>query len=109
MLLQPIIENAIRHGLRYKDDNEGELNIEFSMEDNSLVCRINDNGIGIKRSKELKTNTHVEYQSKGMKLTESRINAINMISIKKIKMEVTDKYDDEKKPIGTLVAIYFEQ
>jgi len=109
MLLQPIIENAIRHGLRYKDDNEGELNIDFSMEGNNLVCRINDNGIGIKRSKELKTQTHVEYQSKGMKLTESRINAINVISPKKIRMEVQDKYDNDGKAIGTLVIIYFEQ
>jgi len=109
MLLQPIIENAIRHGLRYKDDNEGVLNISFDMEGIKLLCKIDDNGIGIKRSRELKTNTHVEYQSKGMKLTESRISAINMISHKKIQMEVKDKYNDIGMAIGTLVLIYFEQ
>jgi len=109
MLLQPIIENAIRHGLRYKDDNKGVLNIDFNMEDNRLLCRIDDNGIGIKKSTELKSNTHVEYQSKGMKLTEARINAINMISQKKISMEVKDKYDHMGSAIGTLVLIYFEQ
>lgn len=109
MLLQPIIENAIRHGLRYKDNNEGLLNVKFSKEGKSIVCRIDDNGIGIKRSKELKTTSHVEYQSKGMKLTESRIAAINMISPKKITMEVKDKYDDTGVAIGTLVIINFEQ
>ena len=109
MLLQPFIENAIRHGLRYKEDNEGELDVDFNMEGTTLVCRINDNGIGIKKSKQLKSNTHVEYQSKGMRLTESRINAINMISPKKIRMEVKDKLDDLGNPIGTMVVIYFEQ
>ena len=109
MLLQPIIENAIRHGLRYKDNNNGLLNISFAKQDNIIICRIDDNGIGIKRSKELKTKAHVEYQSKGMKLTESRIAAINMISSRKITMEVKDKYDDTGNPIGTLVVIKLEQ
>jgi ligand-binding sensor domain-containing protein len=109
MLLQPIIENAIRHGLRYKENNEGMLNINFSNENNNVVCRIDDNGIGIRRSRELKTNTHVEYQSKGMKLTESRIAAINMISVRKIYMRIEDKYDEQGNAIGTLVIINFEQ
>ena len=74
-----------------------------------MLCKIDDNGIGIKKSTELKTNTHVEYQSKGIKLTMSRINAINMISEKKISMEVRDKYDETGIGIGTLVLIYFEQ
>jgi LytS/YehU family sensor histidine kinase len=109
MLLQPIIENAIRHGLRYKENNEGVLIIDFKMNGNILICKIDDNGIGIKKSKELKTNTHVEYQSKGMKLTESRIQAMNMISSKKIKMEVNDKYNDLDEGVGTVVIMYFEQ
>ena len=109
MLLQPIIENAIRHGLRYKENNDGVLNIDFNKDGNNVVCRINDNGIGIKKSMELKTNTRVEYQSKGMTLTESRINAINVISQKKIAMEVKDKYDEQGVGIGTQVKISFEQ
>jgi LytS/YehU family sensor histidine kinase len=109
MLLQPIIENAIRHGLRYKEINEGMLTVDFTMNGNVLICQIDDNGIGIQRSRELKTTSHVEYQSKGMKLTESRINAINMISSKTISMEVKDKYDAKGNAMGTLVIIKFEQ
>ena len=109
MLLQPIIENAIRHGLRYKDNNDGILSVTFSQEGDAVVCRIDDNGIGIVRSRELKTNSHVEYQSKGMKLTESRIAAINMISTKKISMAVENKYDASGRATGTLVIIKFEQ
>ncbi len=109
MLLQPIIENAIRHGLRYRDTDDGELDIDFSIEGSDLVCRINDNGIGIKRSMELKGTTPIEYQSKGMKLTQSRIDAINMLSKKSISMEVTNKYNPAGMATGTLVLIRFEQ
>jgi LytS/YehU family sensor histidine kinase len=109
MLLQPIIENAIRHGLRNRDGNEGVLTILFAKDQNTLVCTIDDNGIGIKKASEMKTNTHVEYQSKGMKLTESRINAINMLSDKKILINSKDKYDNAGKASGTLVTVVFEQ
>jgi LytS/YehU family sensor histidine kinase len=109
MLLQPIIENAIRHGLRYKDNNEGMLNIEFASRADSIICKITDNGIGIRKSKELKSTTHVEYQSKGMKLTESRIAAINMISEKKISMEIIDQYDTMGMAVGTIVILIFMQ
>jgi LytS/YehU family sensor histidine kinase len=109
MLLQPIIENAIRHGLRYKENKDGILRINFSKDGDIVLCQIDDNGIGMRRSRELKTTTHVEYQSKGMKLTESRIAAINMISEKKIRMEVRDKYDEKGQAVGTLVVLYFMQ
>jgi hypothetical protein len=44
-----------------------------------------------------------------MKLTESRIAAINMISVRKIYMRIEDKYDEQGNAIGTLVIINFEQ
>ena len=44
-----------------------------------------------------------------MKLTESRIAAINMISSRRITMDVKDKYDETGNAIGTLVIIKFEQ
>ena len=110
MLLQPIIENAIRHGLRNKDtDTGGMLRIDFIMNGNKLVCTIDDNGVGMKKAAELKTTTHVEYQSKGMKLTMARIQAINMMSEKKITIEIVDKYDDNNEASGTLFILSFEQ
>lgn len=108
MLLQPIIENAIRHGLRNMDTDTGQLTISFKQAGTTLVCMIDDNGVGMERAKELKTRMHVEYQSKGMSLTTSRIQAINMISDKKITIEIKDKYDNNIAS-GTLVTLNFEQ
>lgn len=108
MLLQPIIENAIRHGLRNLEDKAGLLLISFTVRDNTLYCSVDDNGIGRAKARELKTTMHVEYQSKGMSLTEMRIQAINQISDKKIRMDVKDKYDDNNHPDGTLFILTIE-
>ncbi len=109
MLLQPIIENAIRHGLRNREGNDGRLLLSFVIKDSTLYCSVDDNGIGREKARQLKTTMHVEYQSKGMSLTEMRIQAINQISDKKIRMEVKDKYGDNNQPEGTLFILAFEQ
>ncbi|MBS1686145.1 MAG: histidine kinase [Bacteroidetes bacterium] len=109
MLLQPIVENAIRHGLRNLEDKKGLLRISFVLKESVLYCTVEDNGIGRVRAREMKTTMHVEYQSKGMSLTEMRIQAINQISDKKIRMEVKDKYDHNNLPAGTLFTLIFEQ
>jgi signal transduction histidine kinase len=109
MLIQPIVENAIRHGLRYKENNDGMLKISFESSEKGLICTVEDNGIGRKRSRELKSALHIEYQSKGTLLTESRINAINMLNDRKISMEANDLLDANQDVAGTIVRITFEQ
>ena len=52
IFLQPIIENAIMHGLRHKEGCK-RLQIEFTLEGDDLVVIIQDNGIGRKASAEL--------------------------------------------------------
>src|SRR6185503_16628164 len=55
MLLQPYVENALWHGLMHKE-GERRLQIAFSKIDEDMFrCTIDDNGIGRKRSFELKT------------------------------------------------------
>ena len=54
MLLQPYIENAIWHGLRYKEE-KGTLSIQLMQKETDLIeIRITDNGIGRKKSKGVK-------------------------------------------------------
>ncbi|MDB5281759.1 MAG: putative signal transduction histidine kinase [Bacteroidota bacterium] len=102
MILQPYVENAIRHGLRYKTEGDGKLNISFTEENGFIVCRIDDNGIGRKKSEELKSKTHVEYQSKGIRLSEDKVYLFNQVHDNKIRVEVEDK----KAGLGTLVKVY---
>lgn len=100
MLIQPYIENSIWHGLRYLE-NKGKLNVSVRKEKNGLVWFIEDNGIGRKKSAELKTKNQREGKSTGMKNIEERIRILNKMKNTNMNIEVLDLPDDS----GTLVTI----
>jgi len=106
MILQPYVENAIRHGLRYKQSGNGKLKVEFDIEGNFLVCSIDDNGIGRKKAGELKSKMHVEYQSKGISLSEDKIYLFNTVHQSNIRSQIIDKTDSGGNAIGTLVKVF---
>lgn len=107
MLLQPYIENSIRHGVRYRDDNAGKININIDVEGINLVCTITDNGIGRKQSQLYKGQRIIEYQSKGMSLTEERIKLINAFNTENINIVIEDMQDGRHPFTGTRVIISF--
>ncbi len=107
MLLQPFVENAIRHGLQYKDGQQGQIDIVLSLESNILICIILDNGVGRKLAQAFKTEQHIEYQSRGMQLTRERIDMLNKNLDPKIVMEVIDCTGADGKATGTKIMIHF--
>ncbi|MFA6277093.1 MAG: two-component regulator propeller domain-containing protein [Pedobacter sp.] len=97
MLLQPYIENAIWHGIMPKEDG-GEVKINIDQQDEDyLWIKIIDNGIGINNSLSTKNGTHI---SKGMNLTQERINLLNKIEVKPIQL-----YIDQNGNSGTTITI----
>lgn len=74
MLIQPLVENAVWHGLRRKKGNK-ELVVNFARESNMLVCRIKDNGIGISRSLAEKKDAH--HISNGVDNIRKRLTLLN--------------------------------
>lgn len=46
LLLQPLVENAIKHGLEPKADG-GELNVRVRQEATALLIEVNDTGLGL--------------------------------------------------------------
>jgi hypothetical protein len=107
MILQPYIENSIRHGVRYLERNTGKINIHFIKNDNYLVCTIEDNGIGRKQAQQYKSLMPVEYQSRGMTLTARRLEMMNKTQAVPIVIEIEDLATNDQQPAGTRVAIYF--
>ena len=90
MLLQPYIENAIWHGLRYKVD-KGFLNIQIKQnKDTSLSITISDNGIGRKRSAELKTQNQKRQRSKGMGNIKKRIAILNDMYKDRVDVDISN-------------------
>jgi ligand-binding sensor domain-containing protein/anti-sigma regulatory factor (Ser/Thr protein kinase) len=99
MLLQPYVENAIRHGMRFLENKKGQININVNKENNFLVCEIDDNGIGREKAAALKSKMHVEYQSKGMNISRRRAELYN------IYQQVTDKKDENGNATGTTIIV----
>ncbi|MBT8205875.1 MAG: histidine kinase, partial [Eudoraea sp.] len=102
MLLQPFIENAIWHGLRYKKD-KGSLEIHFQQpEENLIQITISDDGIGRKKSAELKTRHQERQNSKGLGIINKRIAILNSMYKNKITISVLDLLPDHS---GTKVVV----
>lgn len=102
MLLQPYIENAIWHGLRYKEE-KGTLNISISAKtEEMLEIIIEDDGIGRKRSMELKTKNQLRQKSKGMGNIKKRIAILNDMYKDKVDVSLSDVFEDGQ---GTKVIL----
>ncbi|RMB57172.1 sensor histidine kinase [Dokdonia sinensis] len=93
MLLQPYVENAVWHGLRYKEE-KGYLHIHFSQknEETALVS-ITDDGVGREKSKALKTENQKKQKSKGMGNIKKRIDILNEMYDDRINVAVSDVFD----------------
>jgi tetratricopeptide (TPR) repeat protein len=106
MLLQPYVENAVWHGLRYKEE-KGKLEIEFKLLDPETVAiTITDNGIGRKKSKELKTENQKKQNSKGMGNIKKRISILNTMYKDKVDVTVENVFENDE---GTRVRLILKK
>lgn len=103
MLVQPFLENAIWHGLRYRGE-KGFLSLKFEKNNDFLNILIEDNGIGIEESKKQKTEHQKNRKGRGMKNTLERIALLNDLYQKNIDCAITDKKDIS----GVLVKISYK-
>ncbi len=86
MMIQPVVENAIRHGLAPKK-HDAELKIDFYIDENLIVCKIDDNGIGLK--KDLKS--YPRYENSALRIISERLRLNNDGMAKKGYINITDK------------------
>ncbi|MBT8272807.1 MAG: histidine kinase, partial [Bacteroidia bacterium] len=90
MLLQPYIENAVWHGLRYKKE-KGKLDINISQpKSDELSIAITDDGIGRAKSKSMKTQNQKEHNSKGLGNIKKRVAILNEMYKDKVDVFIDD-------------------
>ena len=103
MLLQPYIENAVWHGLRYKKE-KGNLQILISQNTaNQIAITITDDGIGREKSKALKTEHQQKHNSKGMGNIKKRVAILNDMYKDKVDVSIANFLDVEDA--GTKVVV----
>ena len=108
MVIQPFVENAILHGLVPKEGDSLELNISFTLSDETkLICTIEDNGIGREASEKLNKLKNLNKKSMGMEIIEERLNLYYKATGKKYTFTVDDLVNDKNMSIGTRVVITF--
>jgi hypothetical protein len=91
LLLQPLVENAITHGLLHKS-SKGTLSIDFrKKEDHVLECVIDDDGIGRERAKGIRFESSVKEESYGSELIKDLIHVFNKYEALKIEIDYIDK------------------
>ena len=101
LLLQPLVENAIIHGLLEKGAR-GHLKIEIKKVDHDFVCIIDDDGIGRERSKQLKEGGTVKKESYGNDLVKDLVRIFNKYE----KVDIHIDYKDKEYPeAGTIVYL----
>lgn len=103
MLLQPYIENAVWHGLRYKAE-KGQLNISIEqIKKDELKISIIDDGIGREKSKAMKTENQKKHNSKGLGNIKKRVAILNEMYKDKVDVFIDDYKDAEDS--GTKIVV----
>ncbi len=104
MLLQPFVENAIKHGLFHKKDG-GHINIAFIQENKSLKCVVEDNGVGRAKTAELNTQQGRGHKSRGLQIVNERLAIIRAANPGNYDVKISDLFDRQQNPSGTRVEI----
>jgi len=105
MIIQPYVENAIEHGLRTVEN--GLVKVQFSLADEeTILCIIEDNGIGrdIAKERQRKDGYHLTHKSRGTSITEQRLRILNR-SKKSGFVKTVDLKDEQNNPRGTRVEV----
>lgn len=107
MLLQPIVENAVNHGI-FHNNQKGTITLSFKyISDTEFYISIKDNGIGVQKSREIKAKSIKKHQSKSTQIISDRIRLINQSKIWLIGLTTIDLTKQNKQ--GTEVIISFKK
>ncbi len=105
MIIQPYIENAILHGLLNKE-GVGNLKVTLKFKDKEyLRCIVEDDGIGREKAAEIRSRSGLKHKSKGMEITQKRLEILNKSNKSQPNVIITDLLDENHNPTGTRVEI----
>lgn len=108
MMIQPLVENAIWHGLMYSDSDK-KLSISFILEQQRVVCIIEDNGIGIRQSEQLRQQHRPMHRSVGLGNLQNRIKIMNEKYNTNCRLEIIDLKEAGSAAAGTRAVLSFNQ
>jgi ligand-binding sensor domain-containing protein len=101
MIIQPYVENAIKHGIGYLTENhQGFISIHFSKNDDLLRCVVTDNGVGREEAMRIQQQSRHLYVSYGTRLVKERAEILNQMDY-----DIAISTQDRPEGRGTIVTI----
>jgi LytS/YehU family sensor histidine kinase len=108
LIIQPFIENAIWHGIVPRNSG-GKVSLHVLRKDGIIEVVIDDDGIGRETSQQNKSASGLAHQSKGVNLTQARLELNNLLQQRQAELEVIDKKDEKGMATGTTVIIKIKE
>jgi tetratricopeptide (TPR) repeat protein len=105
MLIQPFVENAIEHGIKYKP-GKGMVRISFQLTDGGLNILITDDGIGRKKALKFEQDRNKYRLSLSTQIIQDRIRSLNRRSRAKYSLQISDLADENGDAAGTRVVVF---
>lgn len=96
LLLQPIIENSVKHGIQHS--KKGFIEVIFSLENGDIKCTVRDNGLG------LPENFSINPTSKGLKLVKDKIRIVENVTHKQISFNMKNYFNNQGQCCGTITT-----
>jgi hypothetical protein len=103
MLLHPLVENAVWHGLTHHA-GQGHVLVSISQDADYLVAVVQDNGVGRARAASQPGN-HAGYPSRGSAILEERLALLNRQARRPITLTITDLGGPDPLAPGTRVVV----
>ncbi len=104
MLLQPFIENSIKHAFPEKNANN-KIKVEIKKQREQILYEVTDNGIGVSKSLEMKRKIKTSHKSYAIEITRERLKLLYSKK-KKIRFEISDLQKIDRNLHGTKVSFY---
>jgi Histidine kinase/Two component regulator propeller len=104
MLIQPYIENAIKHGLLHKVGLK-KLSVKFEIINNIVLVSIEDNGIGIIASTQINKQKNTTHHSFATKANQKRFELLNELNENNIGVEIISLQNNLLQATGTKVIL----
>jgi ligand-binding sensor domain-containing protein/putative methionine-R-sulfoxide reductase with GAF domain len=104
LMIQPLVENAIWHGLMQAGDDK-RVAVRFMQCEGKIVCTIEDNGIGIRESEKLKKINGSVHRSHGLENLQRRIKIMNEKYDTDCSLEIVDLKEIDSERTGTRVTL----
>ena len=102
LLVQPLVENSIKHGILPLESIEGQIMINIYRRDNVLYLEVKDNGIGVIESQKKPRTSHESF---GLENIRKRIEQLGIIQNKEFEFHIGEMYSDEGTREWTVATI----